>query len=94
MQALKKKGLLNSVQGVKGGYCLKENDPGRISLYSILSAIDGPVGLVYCLCEEERDRACNRHDNCNIQTMMVGIQQELINYLKKMFLSDVKKPKI
>ena len=48
LQLLSRRGLVRSVKGRYGGYVL--NQPaGRISLYDIVEAIDGPFFLEYCV---------------------------------------------
>ena len=63
IQALSRKGLVNTQRGIGGGVTLAK-DPGEISLYDVCSALDDPITQTRCMlgtaqCSD--DRACPAH---------------------------------
>ncbi len=80
MQALANKGLLNSNQGVKGGYTLKQSlkDINFVDLTEIVEkknfdfTCEGPSGL------------CNLYAQCNIKSPL-----QSINYKVKEFFQNI-----
>ncbi len=86
LQKLAKIGLLQSVQGVKGGYTLaKEMD--QINVLEIVQAIDGPLRMVSC--DTGRPCDCEQFLVCNIQSPMQYIQDEFVQLLKNITLKDL-----
>lgn len=69
---LKKAGLIESKEGVDGGYTLAKAD--GISLYDMMQAIGESQGIA-CQC----DGTCSRHDVC---ASFSTLQQNLISTLK------------
>ena len=86
MQALMKCGLVESQQGVKGGYILSKpaND---ISLMEIINATDERIGIVDCL--NANDEECNRNDMCMIKDPMHKIQKIIDNIFVSTSLKDL-----
>ncbi len=87
LQSLVKNNLINSHQGVKGGYQLlvplKE-----INIKMIIQTVDGPIQLVDCAVED--DCNCGQIDNCNIKSPMEFIQSELTQFFNNITLQDLK----
>ena len=50
MKLLKEAGLVKSVRGAYGGYCLTK-EPGEISVLEVLRAAEGQLAPVSCLVE-------------------------------------------
>jgi len=88
LQTLAKNGLLLSVQGVKGGYTLA-TPPGKINLWQVVQAVDGPVVMVSCLADSMEE--CAQHQHCNIRTPMQIIQAQLETFFSEISLMDVRK---
>jgi len=88
LQTLAKNGLLLSVQGMKGGYTLAA-PAGKINLWQIVQAVDGPVVVVPCLADSIEE--CGQHQHCNIRTPMQIIQTQLESFFSDISLSDVRK---
>lgn len=88
LQILVRKDLLNSVQGVKGGYILN-CDINQTSIYTLIKAVDGPIKLVNCF--QHKDACgCDQESTCNIRTPMEIIQDELVKYFSHITLRDIK----
>ncbi|MDX9789654.1 MAG: Rrf2 family transcriptional regulator [Candidatus Kapaibacterium sp.] len=72
MQALMKSGLVESQQGVKGGYLLTK-EPENINLMEIINATEERIGIVDCLNGDEEE--CIRNNHCVIKDPMLKIQK-------------------
>ncbi len=57
---LHKAGLVKAIRGRKGGYLLNR-EPHQISLYEIISTLEGPCTLVDCVDDQ---KACSRFETC------------------------------
>ena len=83
---MKKKGLLCSVQGRYGGYRLGRS-AHKISLYDVVSAIEGGLAINRCLRD---DRYCSRHatEHCPVHDNFQNLQNMLIEHLSGQYISD------
>jgi len=86
LQQLAKQGLIDSYQGVTGGYALAKA-PRDITLNEIVNAIEGPVSVVECITDEGEE--CSLLEFCNIQSPILAIQQNLTDYFKNISLADL-----
>ena len=89
LQRLSKQGLVESVQGIKGGYKLKR-PLAEISISEILVTVDGPLKLVNCL-EKKDNSFCDQHVNCTIKNPMGVIQSRLESLFDELKLQDIEK---
>jgi Rrf2 family protein len=87
LQGLAKNNLIDSHQGVKGGYQLVV--PLKdINIKTIIQTVDGPIQLVDCAVEN--DCNCGQIDYCNIKSPMEFIQSELTKFFNNITLQDFK----
>jgi Rrf2 family protein len=87
LQGLAKNNLIDSHQGVKGGYQLVV--PLRdINIKTIIQTVDGPIQLVDCAVED--DCNCGQINYCNIKSPMEFIQSELTKFFNNITLQDFK----
>lgn len=86
LQKLTRIGLLQSVQGIKGGYTLAKSID-QINLLEVVESIDGPLRLVAC--KTGRPCDCEQFLFCNIQTPMQYIQDEFAQLLRTITLKDL-----
>ncbi len=86
LQKLTRIGLLQSVQGIKGGYTLAK-PMDQINLLEVVESIDGPLRLVAC--NTGRPCDCEQFLFCNIQTPMQYIQNEFAELLRTITLKDL-----
>ena len=84
LQRLAKRKLITSVNGPKGGYVLAR-EPGRIKVSEVLSAIDGPLGIVHCY----QDYQCPQLDRCNIRRPVWVIQASIERLLDAITLDEM-----
>lgn len=87
LQTLVRNGLLESVQGMKGGYTISR-PLDNITVLEIIEAIDGRISLTSCIKDEQG--VCSQYDYCGIQTPIGIIQNELVDMLSNISLLDVK----
>lgn len=86
MQSLMKSGLVNSIQGVKGGYILSE-PAENISLLDIVNATDEKIAIVDCILLS--NDICERNDYCTIKSPMYKIQKIIEGIFANTTLSDL-----
>jgi len=79
LQKLVKRGLLTSTHGTNGGYVLAKR-PAEISLADVIEAIDGPVSLVQCDLNGNKD--CLQFDKCNVKSPLRIVQERVKEALR------------
>ncbi|MEI8102381.1 MAG: Rrf2 family transcriptional regulator [Chlorobium sp.] len=85
VQSLKRAGIANSVQGVKGGYTLCRAIQ-EISLADIAVAIEGKPHLVHC----SRDvRSCEVYSSCQHKGYMKKLQNTIQDLLEGTTISTL-----
>lgn len=87
LQSLARNEVIESQQGIKGGYKLKM-PLKQINIYRVISAAEGPINLVECISDDSCD--CNLWGNCTIQGPMEFIQIEFRNFFNSITLQDFK----
>ena len=83
LQALKKNNLVNTIQGMKGGYTLADS-PDNISLMQIIEALEHYPDIVECVNAE----TCEREEYCSIRSPMHVIQEKINDIFTQMKLTD------
>ncbi|HEY5902326.1 MAG TPA: Rrf2 family transcriptional regulator [Anaerolineales bacterium] len=71
-------GLLHTSRGARGGVTLAR-EPGEISLFEVIEAIDGPILLNECVGESS---TCSFDDNCPLKPVWCEAQNELVTRLR------------
>jgi Rrf2 family protein len=87
LQALSKKGLIESIQGMHGGYRAGHHRDD-IPVAHIIEAIDGPIELMACNSGNFCD--CEQISVCNIKEPMEILQNELRTFFNNITLKDLK----
>lgn len=89
LMKLRRKKLIKSVRGVKGGYLLNR-PPDAISLKDVIEAVEGEAFKVIC---ERRQRLklkkCKGHENCVLKAVWFGLKKEIEEYLKKKSIASL-----
>jgi Rrf2 family transcriptional regulator, nitric oxide-sensitive transcriptional repressor len=83
-QRLTKVGLVTSIRGPRGGFCLAW-DPKDVTLLEIYEAIDGPLGKDSCLLGHEE---CDR-ETCVFGGLVTNIQSQVDKYFSNTTLADL-----
>jgi len=96
LQTLMKKGLINSQQGIKGGYFLSQ-DAKAITLSDIVASLESKPRLVDCATIHGKDSIhenCERLENCTIRTPLMAIQDKIDEIFKTTTLADLRSENI
>ncbi|OGJ86698.1 MAG: hypothetical protein A2268_13150 [Candidatus Raymondbacteria bacterium RifOxyA12_full_50_37] len=80
---LKKKGLLKSRRGVKGGYALAR--PAKaLSVHDIVTAMEGPLSIVPCVFHGN----CARIKRCRTKSLWADLTRQIETIMKKTLVAD------
>lgn len=82
---LRSSGLVNSHRGAKGGFTLGER-PEDITIWQILQASEGTIGLAPCLGNEAH---CRRTGTCVTRTLWEGASDLLRDYFEGVTLKEL-----
>jgi len=85
---LKKAGLLQSREGMHGGYQLSRKG-SEISLIEIYEALEGPVALTSC---QNVNKSCVCESSCPTRGVWDDLQSVISNYLQGKTLADFRTP--
>ncbi len=87
--SLRKFKIVISKKGVTGGYTLAK-DPKEISLYQIISALEGggKIASFHCLDKAGKVK-CSKKCDCTINTSLIKVQNKMNDTLKKIKLSEL-----
>lgn len=91
--SLKSSNLIRTVRGAKGGFYL-ESPPEDISMYQIITALEGSIAPVHCL---ESPDNCNRANGCVARGFwqeLLDVQVELLKKTSLQTLLDSEKPSV
>ncbi len=88
LQSLVRNGLVNSVQGVKGGYLLNSKID-NLSISQVIRAVDKPIKIVKCI-ENQHVLDCSQILYCNIRSPMEILQDKLEAIFEGITVSDLK----
>ena len=87
MQQMAKEGFVEPVQGAREGYRLKAR-LADVTLWQFLEAMEGPLGIVDCVIEDE----CSQADSCCIRSPMQVIDHTLKAVFTGLSLEHVIRP--
>lgn len=85
LQKLAQRKILTSTRGIKGGFKIK-TPIDTLTLFDIIEAIDGPMGLNKCLID---GYDCSREKCCPVHLVWEEAQKELKNILTKKTIKDL-----
>ncbi len=77
-QTLARRGVLVATHGPGGGYRFKK-DPNRISLLSMIKAVDGENVFQKCILGQSK---CNDQNSCSVHATWGKVRTELISELR------------
>ncbi len=86
LQKLKRNGILESVQGKFGGYRYAIA-PSKITLYTIVEAIDLEIQITDCLCDNASKKDCEKIEDCSLRNPLSKLQDEIITLMKNLKLT-------
>jgi len=77
--------LLRSVRGANGGFLL-DQPPGKISLFDIVTALEGSIAPVECL---ENPVTCRKTPDCSARKAWKKLYDVQVGVLKNMTLKEM-----
>ena len=86
LQRLVKAGLLHSQHGMNGGYILAR-DPGKISAFEVIRAIDGPLFITSCITVRGE---CDQTDRCTIREPLRRVNESIEQVLRRISISEMR----
>ena len=86
LQRLVKAGLLHSQHGTNGGYTLAR-DPGMISAFEVIRAIDGPLFITSCVTVRGE---CDQSNRCNVREPLRRVSHGIEELLRSITIRDMK----
>lgn len=81
---LRKEGIIKSTRGAQGGYILTK-DPKEISIYQIITILEGPIEVSNCT----NENSCNNIDCCATRLLWVKIKDSIDSVTKSTTLKDI-----
>ncbi|MCK5830813.1 MAG: SUF system Fe-S cluster assembly regulator [Methylococcales bacterium] len=88
LKLLVKARVLTSIRGAKGGYLLARA-PERITVASVINAMEGPIALTECSASH---KDCGHTSGCEIQGRWELVNQKILNTLESVTLADMVLP--
>lgn len=82
---LRRAGLLDSERGARGGLRLARQAEA-ITLFEIVTAMEGAIGVVTCLL---RPKSCQRHGRCAAEQAWGKVNDALVGALRAQTLADI-----
>ena len=87
MANLRKAGLVRSIRGAYGGYLLSR-EPSKITVGDVLRALEGPIGLVDCVLEQDAVK-CLKYEKCITRTVWEKISDSIVKTIDSITLQDM-----
>jgi len=85
LNPLRRAGLIVVTRGARGGYRLAL-PPGQLTLFDIISTIEGPVAIVDCVGEQT---TCPRARNCTAHWIWARVNERLADVLRDVTLGEI-----
>lgn len=79
LQRLSKNNIVRSTQGIAGGFKLV-NKPGKINVFEVIEAIQGPTAVNVCADDE---RNCDMSNTCPVHPVWVELREDIERKLKR-----------
>lgn len=83
--ALRKDGFIHTQKGNRGGYMLAM-PPREITLYDIISTVEGSLAPVACV---DNTALCGRSDQCVTRDIWARLKEKIIGELSSTTLADL-----
>lgn len=89
MQLLKEAGIVRSVRGKYGGYCLAK-PAGKITIGQIVRLVDGPLAPIGCVSQTAYVKCtCPDEAHCGLRMLMLDVRNAISGILDRYTLADV-----
>lgn len=87
LQKLARAGIINSLHGVKGGYCLARR-PSELTLSQVIRIVEEEKPMV-AECYVDGPESCYLFDNCSIRKPLGKLQRSLNVVFDKMTVQEI-----
>ncbi len=84
LQTLAARSILNSEQGVRGGYLIAK-DLNHLSYYDLLEMILGPIGVARCVDEAP----CELRGTCNIVSPIQLLNRKMSDFYRSLMVGEL-----
>jgi Rrf2 family protein len=88
MQFLKRDGMIDSFQGVRGGYQLMIA-PSQISLSRVVAALEEETAITECASANPDHNHCELNASCTIKEPMQKLQSAIMDSVGKMTVAEL-----
>jgi Rrf2 family protein len=85
LQKLVRARLLESHQGIRGGYALARK-ASAMSVADVIQAVDGPFTVTAC---SEVDHSCDQYSKCNIRDPLWRIKDRIVSALSATSVAEL-----
>lgn len=89
LQTLAGRSILNSEQGVRGGYVIAK-DLNHVSFYDLLEMILGPLGVARCIHNAvQAETPCELRGTCNIVSPIQLLNRKMSEFYKGLTVGEL-----
>lgn len=88
LQQLVRKNVIESFQGVRGGYTLVKS-PGLLSILEVISAVENNYQITNCMNENSSQQDCSHFDCCMIRNPLIKLQKEIDKLFNNMKIAEI-----
>lgn len=88
LSKLRKKGLVKSIRGPRGGYILAKK-PAEITIGNIVHSLDGDITPVHCVAGKRSAKGCKMIDKCVTKSVWKKLKDAMDNLLNSLTLKDL-----
>jgi len=88
MSALKRGGILGSKQGKGGGFFFARR-PGEISIFQIITVLEGPLSMLPCLAEGQACPPCKAKETCATRAIFADACRSMSVVLSRYTIKDI-----
>lgn len=85
LQGLKKSGIVETRQGIRGGYRLAR-PPEEIPITDVIESVEGPLALMECMLE---DSTCLLTSTCSVRTPLTRVHEQVLATLSRLTLAQI-----
>lgn len=87
---LKKRGILGSKKGKKGGYYLIK-ESSEVKMSTVFRVLEGPIAMVSCVSLNfyEKCDDCPNEDKCTVNALMREVRDSALEVLNEKTLADL-----
>ena len=89
LMKLRRKKLIKSIRGVRGGYLLNKQTL-NITIKDVIEAVEGEAFKIICGRQKKlKGKNCNRFDGCLLKGVWIGLKKEIEGYLEKKTIASL-----